>query len=468
MKQTYTPAILLLLLALGQGSVTLSGQALTYPGSANSLFEAMEKNTQWPSYRGFMASGYMNNAGLPDSFNVETGYHIRWNTVIPGLGLSCPVIWGKRVYITSAVSEEDKAGLETGIYGDIAPVNDTSVHSWRVYSIDKGTGRVIWEMEAHRGVPVVKRHPKSTHANTTIATDGRYVVAFFGSEGLYCYDPQGSLLWSRDFGQIRSAWNVVPSAEWEFSSSPLIFGNRLVLQADALNRAWVSVLDLDSGKTLWENDREEISGWCTPNIYFQDEKPRVVLNGYRHRGAYDLDTGEEIWRMEGGGDIPIPTPLVWKDLVFFNSAHGRHAPLMSIRNTTQGEIPYPETTEEKLPAVAWFHDREGGYMTTPLVYDSLLYMLHWNGNLSCFQARTGKKLYQETVYPASFIASPVAADGKLFLVAESGDLYIVAAGPEYRLLKMIPLGEASLVTPAIAPGIMVLRTESRLIGVSGE
>jgi outer membrane protein assembly factor BamB len=468
MKGKKAPVFLWFLLVMGQASSILSGQPFRWPESGKALFESVEDQIQWPSYRGYLASGYIDNAGLPDSFDVETGYHVRWTVEIPGLGLSCPVIWEDHIYVTSAVSTEDNAGLETGIFGDIAPVNDSSVHSWRVYCIDKKTGGIIWEKEAHRGVPAVMRHPKSTHANTTITTDGLHVVAFFGSEGLYCYDSRGRLLWSRDFGLIRSAWNVVPSAEWEFSSSPLIFGNRLILQADALNRSWVAVLDVESGETVWEKDRDEISGWCTPNIYFDGTKARVAVNGYRHRGAYDLETGEEIWSMEGGGDIPIPTPLVWKDLVFFNSAHGRNAPLMAIRNSARGKLLYPGTTGEPVTGVAWFHEREGAYMTVPLVYDSLLYMLRWNGNLNCFRARTGEKLYGETVYPASFIASPVAADGKIYLVAESGELYIVTAGPEYRLLRKINLGEPSLVTPAISPGIMVLRTQSRLIGVSSK
>jgi outer membrane protein assembly factor BamB len=426
----------------------------------------MESNRQWPSYRGFFASGYLNGASLPDSFNLETGYHIKWNIGIPGLGLSCPVIWDDRVWITTAVSEKDKRGYQTGMFGDIAPVEDTSVHSWRVYCIDRTSGKILWEREAHRGKPAVKRHPKSSHANTTVATDGTRVVAFFGSEGLYCYDRDGDLLWKRDLGLINSSWNLVPSAEWEFASSPVIFRNRLIIQADALNTSFVAVLDLKTGETIWRKDREEISCWCTPNIYFDGEKARVVVNGYRHRGGYDLETGEEVWNMEGGGDIPIPLPVVWKDLIYFNSAHGRHNPLMAVRNSVTGEVPYPTKESEPGEGLEWFYDRNGSYMTSVLVYDSLLYRLRWNGNLSCFKARTGEPVYDCTVNPSSFIASPVAADGRIFMVSEDGDLYIAQAGPEYKLLKKIPLGEPSLVTPGIAPDMLILRTAGRLIAVS--
>ena len=335
-----------------------------------------------------------------------------------------------------------------------------------VYCIDGNSGKILWEKEAHRGIPMVKRHPKSSHANTTIATDGKHVVAFFGSEGLYCYDKDGELLWKRDFGLINSAWNVVESAEWEFCSSPVIFRDRLIIQADALNTAFVAVLDISTGETIWRKERDEIPGWCTPNVYFHGTKACVAVNGYKHRGGYELETGEEIWRMSGGGDIPVPAPIVWKNLIYFNSAHGRHAPLMAVKNSAEGVISYPENDSLHGAGLEWFYDRAGAYMSSVLVYDSLLYRLRWNGNLACYNARSGEEIYQQTVNPSSFIASPVAADGKIYMLSEYGELYIVQSGPEYKLLKKIPLGELSLVTPAIAPGMLVLRTTNRLMAVS--
>ena len=283
---------------------------------------------------------------------------------------------------------------------------------------------------------------------------------------MYCYSKEGDLLWSRDFGLINSAWHVVESAEWEFCSSPVIFKDKVILQADALNTAFVAVLDLATGKTIWRQERDEITGWCTPNIYFDQDQARIAVNGYQHRGGYDLENGAEIWKMSGGGDVPIPTPIVWKDLIYFNSAHGRHAPLMAIKNTAQGEVAYPENESDPGDSFAWFYDRQGAYMSSVLVYDNLLYRLRWNGNLSVFDARSGELYYSETVNPSSFVACPVASDGRIFLVSEVGDLYIAAAGKEYKLEKKIPLGEVSLVTPGISEGMLVLRTSSRLIGVS--
>jgi len=434
--------------------------------SADSFFESMEANRQWPSYRGYFASGYLDDANLPDSFNIETSHNVKWNIEIPGLGLSCPVIWDDRVFITTAVSSLDTEGYKTGLYGDIEPVADSSEHVWKVYCFDKSTGKKLWENDANTGIPKVRRHPKSSHANTTVATDGHHVIAFFGSEGLYCYDMDGKLLWTRDFGLINSSWHIVESAEWEFCSSPVIFQDKVVIQADALNTAFVAVLDLHTGKTIWKQDRDEISGWCTPNVYFDGKKARVAVNGYKHRGGYDLETGEEIWRMSGGGDIPVPTPVVWKDLVYFNSAHGAHSPLMAVKNSAKGQIEYPDNNDSAGEQFAWFYDRQGAYMTSVLAYEDLLYRLRWNGNLACFDARSGELLYRATVAPSSFIACPVASDGKIYMVAEDGDLYIAEAGREYKLLKKIPLGEVSLVTPGIAEGMLILRTAGRLIAVS--
>lgn len=435
--------------------------------SESALFASIESNTQWPSYRGYFASGYSNNTNLPDSFNIETSYNVRWNMEIPGLGLSCPVIWDNRVFITTAISEEDSEGYLTGRYGDIAPVADSSNHIWKLYCIDKKSGEINWEQTLHEGIPSVKRHPKSSHANTSVATDGKHVVVFLGTEGLFCFDVKGNLLWERDFGLIMSAWNVVPSAEWEFCSSPIIFQDKVIIQADALNTSFVEVLNLKTGETLWKKDRDEVAGWCSPNVYFDKDKPRVVVNGYKHRGAYDLNSGEEIWKMDGGGDIQIPTPVIWKNLLFFTSAHGRHAPLMAVKTNAVGEVPYPESDSIPGPNFAWFYDRGGSYMSTVLVYDSLLYRLRWNGTLACFDPRTGEEIYSETVNPESFIASPIASDGKLYLVSEEGTVFIVKSGREFEILKKIPLEEASLVTPAISKDVIIFRTSSKLIAVSG-
>ena len=150
-----------------------------------------EPTQQWTGYRGPLASGVLYNADLPENWNVKESKNVKWLVAIPGLGLSCPVIWENKVFITSAISRTDSSGLKTGIFGDVESVDDNAEHEWKIFCFEKSSGRLIWENTAFVGVPKIRRHPKSTHANCTVTTDGRYVVAFFGSEGLYCFDMDG-------------------------------------------------------------------------------------------------------------------------------------------------------------------------------------------------------------------------------------------------------------------------------------
>ncbi len=182
------------------------------------ISQEINPDRQWPMYRGNFISGVLDNANLPENWNGETGENIAWRTPIPGLGHGCPVVWGENVFVTTAVSTEDKGDVQTGIYGSINPVQDSSVHRWILYCMDKATGKIKWEQVAHEGIPKQKRHPMSSHANSTPATNGEYVVAFFGSEGLYCYDMSGNLQWKKDFGILQSVFFLVPEAEWEWAS----------------------------------------------------------------------------------------------------------------------------------------------------------------------------------------------------------------------------------------------------------
>ncbi len=351
------------------------------------------------------------------------------------------------------------------MYGEGEPVDDESVHRWMVYAIQINSGEILWERTAHTGIPEVKRHPKSTHANPTVATDGVHVVAFFGSEGVYCYDFEGNLLWEKDFGLLMSSAHGADYAEWEFASSPIVFQDRVIIQADVRDNSFLASLDIKTGEIIWKQKRNDWPGWCTPNIYFHNGMARIAVNGFKHRGGYDFETGAEVWKMSGGGDVPVPTPVLYKEMIFFNSAHGRLNPILAIKTGATGNIKYPEG-DQKDDAIAWFLGRGGAYMQTLLVYDDLLYNLRWNGNLACFDALTGAEKYRETVSTESFIASPVAADGKIYTISEKGDVFIIEAGPSYRLIDTIALGEITLATPAITDGMIIFRTAGHLIGIT--
>ncbi len=279
-----------------------------------------------------------------------------------------------------------------GIYGDVTPVNDSSVHEWKVMCIDKNNGKTIWERTACKGVPKMKRHPKSTHANTSVATDGKYVVAFFGSEGLYCYDMKGKLQWQKSFGVLKSVFFIMKNAEWEFASSPIIYNGVLIIQCDVLENSFVAAYDLRTGREKWKTMRDEYPGWCTPNIYKNGEKVYVAVNGFKHRGGYDFETGREVWKMSGGGDIQIPSPIIGKDVIYFNSAHGKSSPIMSVSTDAKGDITLKEG-ETSNQYIKWYLPRSGSYMHTMLLYHNRLYNVNWNGVVNCLDPMTGKEIY---------------------------------------------------------------------------
>jgi len=427
-----------------------------------------KKGVNWPSFRGQYAKGIAENYSTPVFWDIETSKNIKWKTQIPGLAHSSPVIWEDRVFITTAISERDDPELKVGLYGSIESVDDDSVHQWKVYCLDKKTGKILWEKTAHKGVPKVKRHPKATHANSTPATDGKYVVTFFGSEGLYCYDMNGKLIWKKDFGLLDSAFFLVPSAQWSFASSPVIHKGIVVVQCDALNTAFLAALDIKTGKEIWRTTREDVPTWSTPTIHVGDKRTQIIVNGFKHIGGYDFKTGKVLWKISGGGDIPVPTPVVAHGLLFINSAHGRLSPIYAIKLESEGDI---SLTDEKTSneSIIWSVRRGGAYMQTPLIYGDFLYNLQWNGALSCFRAKTGELIYREQLGKMTgFSASGVASDGKLYFSSEEGDIFIVKAGPEFEVLATNSMKDECMATPAISEGTLYFRTHHYLVAVSNK
>jgi outer membrane protein assembly factor BamB len=420
---------------------------------------------QWPGYRGYMASGVLDNANLPETFDFGKSENVKWKTEIPGMGISSPAIWGNRLFITTAVSEMDKAGFKPGLYGDITPVNDTSSHEWKVYCIDKGNGKIIWERTSFKGVPKIKRHPKSTHANTSVAIDGQHVVAFFGSEGLYCYDFDGKLLWKKSFGVLKSVFFTMPKAEWEFASSPIIHKGVLIIQCDVLENSFVAAYDVKTGMELWKSERDEYPGWCTPNIYTNAGRTYVAVNGFKNRGGYDFLTGKEVWNMSGGGDIQIPTPIIGNDLIYFNSAHGKDSPIIAVKKGATGDITL-NGNETSNSGVQWSLPRGGSYIQTMLLYRNLLYNVNWNGTINCLDPLTGKEVYNAKLGTSnSFIASPVASDGRIYIVDEEGTVFIIRDGPAFNLLAELPMKDICMTAPAITDGMIFFRTQHSLFAV---
>jgi len=416
----------------------------------------------WPSFRGPGGSG-VGSGSPPVRWNVETGENIKWKVRIPGLGHSSPVVWGDRIFVTTAVSSTAaKPELRTGwLNGSGESAADSGEWAWKVLCVDKNSGRIVWEQDANVGVPRSKRHLKASHANCTPATDGKHVVAFFGSEGLYCYDIDGKRCWKTDFGVLEAGPYNAPEMQWGFASSPIIHDGKVIVQCDALNGAFWATLDVETGRELRRVSRQEVATWCTPAVCESGGRTQVICNGWKHMGAYDLETGEELWKLSGGGDIPVPTPQVAQGLIFLTSGHAR-SPIYAIRADARGDLTPQEG--EKLPeGLAWWKPGRGSYMPTPLVLGDNLYIANDMGVLTVFEARTGEQRYRERIKEGgNFSASIVAADERLYFVNESGDTFVLKAGNAYELLAQNALDEVCLATPAISNGLLVIRGRDHL------
>jgi outer membrane protein assembly factor BamB len=376
------------------------------------------------------------------------------------------------LFVTTAVNQRKAAPLKVGLYGNPASADDNDVQQWKVICLNQNSGDLLWERTAHEGVPKLKRHPKATHANCTMATDGTNLVAFFGSEGLYCYDMDGHLRWQKDWGTLRTSpmvYNDAPEPsgallEWGFASSPIIYGSRIFVQCDVLTNGFVAALNLEDGKELWRTRRDDTATWSTPNVCAEG-RLQLVVNGWKHMGGYDLETGAEIWRMAGGGDCPVPTPVVSNGLIFLMSAHGPRRPIYAVRTDARGDVSLRDGASNRY--VAWSALHGGSYMLTPLVYGGYLYSCHIDGILSCYEASTGKEIYKERLGngSAGFTASPVLSEGKIYFASEQGAVFVVKAGRDFAVLATNQINEVCMATPAISEGAIFFRTQGNIVAV---
>jgi len=419
----------------------------------------------WPQFRGPQASGVESNVALPARWDIDRGENIRWRTAIPGLAHASPIIWKDRIYVATAV-RPGKADLKVGLYGDIGSANDQEPHNWRLLALDKTTGTILWDKPGHEGIPRVRRHPKSSHCSATPATDGRRIVALFGSEGLFCFDLDGQRIWKKDLGPMDSGFFQVPSAQWGFASSPVIHDDKVVVLCDVQTNSFLALFDLEDGKELWRIPRKDVPTWGSPTVVTVGKQAQILVNGWHHIGAYDFATGKEIWKLDGGGDIPVPTPIVAEGLAYFTSAHGKFRPLRAIRLDAKGDIT-PSEVGMTNAAIAWAHARQGNYMQTPLVIADRVYACLDNGLLSCFDARTGAIAFSERLGSGSegFTASPVSDGRHLFFASEVGNVYVVPADGKFSVTATNKLGDTCMATPAISDGTLFFRTRETLIAI---
>jgi outer membrane protein assembly factor BamB len=416
----------------------------------------------WPSFRGDHAAGVADGQNLPESWDGEKGTAIKWKTNIPGLAHSSPVVWGDRIFVTTAISSRGVAKFKSGMPEEAS--DDRSVHQWKVYCLDKKSGKVVWDRTAYEGPPVDKRHIKSTYASSTPATDGRYVVALFGSQGLYAFNMKGRPAWKKDLGRMDMGAYDVPDYEWGPGSSPIIHKDLVIVQVDQQKGSFLIAVNIKNGETVWKIDRDEPPSWGTPAIYPGKGRVELVTNGSKFIRGYDPETGKELWRLGGSSKITAPTPVFTSDLIVVASGFSRENPIFVVRAGASGDITLKEG-ETSNNSVVWAKRKGGPFMPTPLIYQGLLYTLR--NQLSCYDLATGEEKYTERIPQLSsgFTASPVASDGKIYLPSEDGDIFVVRAGPKFELLGKNSLGQLLMATPAISGGMMFVRAERDLFAI---
>lgn len=422
--------------------------------------------SNWPSFRGAEASGIADGQNLPDKWNVKTGENILWKTPIPGLAHSSPVVWGDRVFVTTAVSSDPKATFRPGLYGDGDASKDRSHHRWMIYAVDKRSGKILWQRTAHEGEPLDKRHIKSTYANSTPATDGRVVVAWFGSQGVHAYDINGRFLWKVDLGRIDLGAYDIPTFEWGPASSPIIWNGLVILQVDTQADSFLLALDAATGKTVWKTDREELPSWGTPTVATTPNGPALVTNASNYIRAYDPRTGKELWRLGRSSKITAPTPIYSQDLFVVASGRGPERPIFVVRPNARGDLTLPEGKTSS-DFVTWSRTGRGSYMPTPLAYKGVLYVLSNNGLFDAYKLGTGEEIYRQRVplVGSGFSASPVAADNKIYLSNEDGEILVIAAGEKFSHIATNSMEELLMATPALSDGILLVRGSSSLFAI---
>ena len=420
----------------------------------------------WPTFRGAAAAGVSDNQRLPDRWDPATGQNILWRTPIPGLAHSSPIVWGDTIFVTSAISSAKDATFKPGLYGDGDASADRSEHRWMLYAIDKRTGRIRWERIAAQGEPKNKRHIKSTYASSSPATDGRIVVAWFGSQGIHAYDFEGGLRWSVDLGRVDMGAYDIPSYEWGPASSPIIWNGLVILQCDTQADSFLLALNVETGETAWKTARNELPSWGTPTVVSTPVGPELITNASNFVRGYDPRTGREVWRLGGSSKITAPTPIFANGLHIVASGRAPERPIFAVKPGARGDLTL-RSDETANAQVAWSKSGRGSYMPTPLAYRGILHVLANNGLFDAYDIASGREIYRQRLplIGSGFSASPVAADGKIYLSNEDGEMLIVEAGRTFKHIATNTMAETLMATPALSEGVMYVRGASTLFAI---
>jgi len=411
----------------------------------------------WPQWRGPDGSGISEEKNLPSEWSPTK--NIKWKVPIDGRAHSSPIVWGNRIFLTTAVEGSvvpgAKAVNHTGDDGKpfLHPdsVGADKKHTFKVICIDRESGKIIWQSTAWEGTPYDNRHRKSSYAASTPATDGKLVYAFFGTEGLYAYDFKGKLAWKADLGKLGTVGMGT-------GTSPILFDNLVIVQADEENGAasFIVAVNKNTGKEAWRTARKVQVSWSTPLLVRTSKRAELIASGTESVISYDPATGKELWRHKGVESNAIPSPVANNEMVFLVAGFPAKI-AMAIKLGQSGDL-------TGTPNVAWTYAKGTAYVPSPILYGDYLYLTTDRGILTAIDAKTGEVKYEggRIPIPATFTASPVAFEGKILMTSEDGDTFIVKAGPQHEILGTNSVGEPVYASPAIADGRIFIRGEKNL------
>jgi len=434
--------------ALGLFMIVIAG-ALPYADSAAG-------RTQWPQWRGSDGSGVSTESNLPSEWG--DGKNIRWKSPIQGRAHSSPIIWNDRIFLTTDIEGEMIPGAKAVVHYNEGKefkhpdaIGAEHHHTMKVLCLKFDTGAQLWVQTAYDGGVYDDRHRKGSYAAATPATDGTLVYAWFGSEGLYCFDFSGKLIWKASLGKIGTLGLGV-------ASSPVLYENLVILLCDEDNgdKSFIAALDKKTGKEVWRTARKVEVSWSTPLIVRTPERAEVVCSGNAWIISYDPKTGRELWRSKGHESNAIATPLAGHGMVFVYAGFPVKR-TFAIKLGASGDL-------TGTPNVVWKYEKGTAYVPSGILYGDYVYLMTDRGILTCLDAKTGAVKYDNgrVPVPATFTASPIACDGKILLTSEDGETFVIKAGPEHQVLGVNSIGEPVYASPAVANGMIFIRGEKNL------
>jgi len=394
------------------------------------------------------------SSAVPTTWDLASSRNVAWKTPIPGLAHSSPIVWGDRVYVTTAVAASGRPAVKTGDVdkSGIDSATDTGPHTWRLIAVDRQSGKIVWDRTVHQGVPRLKRHVKASHASATPATNGEVIVALMGSEGLFCFDMNGTLKWRTDLGVMDVGLVDDPGYQWGPASSPVIFGNRVIVQNDRHKDSFLAAYDLATGKEVWRTTHDEYPSWATPLIVRTDARTELVTNSGKYIRGFDPETGRELWRLsDENTQVKVPSPVAAGDLVIVTGGYppGRR-PIYAIRPGGKGTL-----TKQVL---AWQTDRGAPYTGTPLVHQGIVYVCTDNGILSTYDARSGKFIV------VAFEQNDTKQTSRVLVaVSKTSDPnagWNTTAINSANMASLMPALRAALTPPMMAPRVLPQPTTS--------